>query len=70
MLYFLARNTGRVVTHGMILQTAWGTAYEKDVELLRFHIAQLRKKIERDPSRPLHIVTEIGVGYRFVIPPI
>jgi two-component system KDP operon response regulator KdpE len=68
ILCFLARNTGRVVTHEMILQAVWRTAYEEDVQTLRFHVAQLRKKIELDVTRPRYIITEIGIGYRFVMP--
>jgi two-component system, OmpR family, KDP operon response regulator KdpE len=68
ILRFLALNAGRVVTHGMILQHVWGPAYEEDVASLRVHVAHIRRKIERDPARPGLILTELGVGYRFVIP--
>jgi two-component system, OmpR family, KDP operon response regulator KdpE len=68
ILRFLALNVGRVVTHGMILQHVWGPAYEEDVASLRVHVAHLRRKIESNPARPRFILTELGVGYRFVIP--
>jgi two-component system KDP operon response regulator KdpE len=68
ILRFLSLNAGRVVTHGMILQHVWGPAYEEDLASLRVHVAHLRRKIESDPGRPRLILTELGVGYRFVIP--
>jgi two-component system KDP operon response regulator KdpE len=68
ILRFLVLNAGRVITHGMILQHVWGPAYEEDVQSLRVHVAHLRKKIEPDPARPRYLRTEIGVGYRFVLP--
>ena len=68
ILRYLVLNAGRVVTHGMILQHVWGTPYEEDVQSLRVHIAHIRKKIEPDPARPRSLLSEIGVGYRFVLP--
>jgi two-component system KDP operon response regulator KdpE len=68
ILRYLALNAGRVVTHAMILQHVWGPRYEEDVASLRVHVAHLRRKIESDPGRPRLILTELGVGYRFVIP--
>jgi two-component system KDP operon response regulator KdpE len=68
ILRYLALNAGRVVTHGLILQNVWGSAYEEDVASLRVHITHLRRKIETDSARPRYILTELGVGYRFVIP--
>jgi two-component system KDP operon response regulator KdpE len=68
ILRYLAINAGRVVTHRMILQYVWGPAFEEDVAALRVHIAHLRRKLEGNPSRPRLIVTELGVGYRCVIP--
>lgn len=65
LLHYLAQNAGRVVTHGLLLSRVWGTAYESDVQTLRVHVANLRRKIERDPDRPSLITTEPGVGYRF-----
>jgi len=68
ILVFLLANAGRVVTHGMLLQHLRGAAHEEDVQSLRVHVARIRKKIELDPARPRFLVTEIGVGYRFVNP--
>jgi two-component system KDP operon response regulator KdpE len=68
ILRYLMLNAGRVVTHRMILQHVWGDAYDEDVAALRVHIAHLRRKIETDPSRPRLLLTELGVGYRCVIP--
>jgi two-component system KDP operon response regulator KdpE len=68
ILRLLACNSGRVLTHGMILQQVWGPEYEYDVQTLRVHVANLRKKIEPDPARPRYVVTEMGVGYRFLLP--
>jgi two-component system, OmpR family, KDP operon response regulator KdpE len=68
ILRYLAMNPGRVVTHANILQNVWGPLYEEDVAALRVHIAHLRRKIEADPARPRIILTELGVGYRFVLP--
>jgi two-component system, OmpR family, KDP operon response regulator KdpE len=62
VLRLLARNAGKVVTHRMLLREVWGG--ESDVQYLRIYIRALRQKIEADPERPVHIVTETGVGYR------
>lgn len=66
LLALFARNEGKVLTHQYLLNHVWGPAHEKESQYLRVFIAQLRKKIERDPNRPVHILTESGVGYRFV----
>lgn len=68
LLLLLVRNAGRVLTHELILQHLRGAAYEADIQALRVHVANLRKKIEREPSRPRLLLTELGVGYRFVSP--
>ncbi len=68
LLLLLARNAGRVLTHELILQHLRGVAYEADIQSLRVHVANLRKKIETEPSRPRLLLTELGVGYRFVLP--
>jgi two-component system, OmpR family, KDP operon response regulator KdpE len=67
LLKVLVSNAGRVLTHGYLLRTVWGPEYEGESQLLRVFIGQLRRKVERDPSRPQHILTDPGVGYRFRI---
>lgn len=66
LLALFARNEGKVLTHRYLLIHIWGPSHEKESQYLRVFIAQLRKKIEPDPNRPVHILTESGVGYRFV----
>ena len=61
----LIRHAGKVLTHGHLLQEVWGPHHTQDTHYLRVHLAQLRRKIERDPSQPRYLLTEIGVGYRF-----
>lgn len=68
LLLFFSRHPGRVLTHEMLLEHLRGVAYQADVQTLRVHVANLRKKIERDPARPHLLVTELGVGYRFNLP--
>lgn len=62
----LIRNQGKVLTHQYLLREVWGPGYINQSQYLRVFIAQLRKKIEDDPNRPVIIHTESGVGYRFV----
>jgi two-component system, OmpR family, KDP operon response regulator KdpE len=64
LLRLLVGHAGKVMTHGQILKQIWGTAYAEQQNVLRVNIRNLRQKIEDDPSRPKHIVTELGVGYR------
>ncbi|MGD0153191.1 MAG: response regulator [Thermacetogeniaceae bacterium] len=66
LLRTLASNAGRVLTHRQLMRTVWGPAYEQETNYLRVYIRQLRHKIEPDPARPRHIITEPGVGYRFL----
>jgi two-component system KDP operon response regulator KdpE len=66
LLILFAKNEGKVLTHQYLLNQVWGPAYTDQSQYLRVYIAQLRKKIENDPNRPIHIITETGVGYRFV----
>jgi two-component system KDP operon response regulator KdpE len=66
LLILFARNEGKVLTHQYILIQVWGPGYIDQSQYLRVYIAQLRKKIENDPNRPNHLITETGVGYRFV----
>ena len=64
LLFALARHPGRVLTHDHLLREAWGPAHTHQHHYLRVYMAQLRHKIERDPSRPRLLLTEPGVGYR------
>lgn len=66
LLELFARNENRVLTHHYLLKEVWGPAYQNESQYLRVFIAQLRKKIELDPNRPMFITTESGVGYRFI----
>ena len=66
LLYYLSKNRGKVISHRSILQAVWGAEYGDEREYLRVFISQLRHKIEDDPLRPTYILTEPGVGYRFV----
>jgi two-component system, OmpR family, KDP operon response regulator KdpE len=65
LLNLLARNQGRVLTHQYILKEIWGYGYMEQTQYLRVFVAQLRKKIEENPSRPELLITESGIGYRF-----
>lgn len=64
LLRLLVTHAGKVLTHGQILRQIWGAAYADQLNVLRVNVSNLRQKIEEDPSRPKHIVTELGVGYR------
>jgi two-component system KDP operon response regulator KdpE len=66
LLYHLVNNAGWVMTHEMLLSKVWGYEYRDEAGLLRLYITYLRKKIEPNPSSPRYILTERGVGYRFV----
>ncbi|HEY0975830.1 MAG TPA: response regulator [Flavobacteriales bacterium] len=66
LLALFARNEGRVLTHHFLLKEVWGVGYQEQTQYLRVFVRALRKKLEEDPERPLHIMTESGVGYRFV----
>lgn len=66
LLALMVKNEGKVLTHQYMLNQVWGPTYKNESQYLRVFIAQLRKKIETDPNRPVHIITESGVGYRFV----
>jgi two-component system KDP operon response regulator KdpE len=67
LLRILARHAGKVVTQRHILKEVWGPQYVEQTQYLRVYIAQLRRKIERDPSRPALIMTESGVGYKLAL---
>jgi two-component system KDP operon response regulator KdpE len=64
LLEVLARNAGRLVPQAQLLREVWGPAYEKETHYLRVYVAQLRRKLERDPANPALIITEPGLGYR------
>jgi two-component system KDP operon response regulator KdpE len=66
LLALFARNGGKVLTHQYLLKEIWGVSFQTETQYLRVFVAQLRKKIEVDPAHPLHIITESGVGYRFM----
>ena len=66
LLRALARNRGRLMTHRALLVEVWGVEYEDDFQVLRAHIANLRRKIE-PPDGPRYIRTDPGVGYRFAV---
>ncbi len=67
ILRLLVVNAGKVLTHSQILKQVWGITYLEQPHVLRVNISNLRRKIETDPSRPRHITTEPGVGYRLKI---
>jgi two-component system, OmpR family, KDP operon response regulator KdpE len=66
LLSLLVRNEGKVLTHQYLLRAIWGPGYINQSQYLRVFIAQIRKKIENDPNRPEYLITESGVGYRFI----
>jgi len=66
LLAQLVEGGGRVITHRRLLTAVWGAGHERDVQYLRVFIGQLRQKVEPDPGAPVLIVTEPGVGYRWV----
>jgi two-component system KDP operon response regulator KdpE len=68
LLALLARNRGKLLTHGAILNEVWGKAYAAESHYLHVYVSQLRRKIEPDPARPRYILTEPGAGYRLVEP--
>jgi two-component system KDP operon response regulator KdpE len=65
LLEVLVRHPGRLVSQRQLLQAVWGPQYETETNYLRVYLAQLRRKLEADPSRPRHLITEPGMGYRF-----
>ena len=66
ILTFLASQPDRVVTHQQLLKAVWGPGHTEDMHYIRVHMANLRKKVEKNASMPKHLVTEAGIGYRFV----
>jgi len=69
ILRHLVTHAGKVLTHRQLLRDVWGPAQADEVQYLRVFIRGLRQKIEPDPTRPTHILTELGVGYRLQLPP-
>ena len=65
LLTHLAAQPDRVVTHQQLLKAVWGPGHAEDTHYVRVHMANLRKKVEDDPSMPKHLLTEAGIGYRF-----
>jgi two-component system KDP operon response regulator KdpE len=66
LLALLAKHVGMVVTHRQLLAQVWGPTHENDTHYLRVYMKQLREKLESDPVRPRHLLTDTGVGYRLV----
>ncbi|HEY5318338.1 MAG TPA: response regulator [Solirubrobacteraceae bacterium] len=67
LLRVLAQHRGRLVTHRQLLHEVWGPEYGEETHYLRVHVAHIRAKLEPDPQRPRHIITEPGVGYRLLV---
>lgn len=65
LLALFAKNEGKVLTHQYLLKEIWGYSYQTETQYLRVFVGTLRKKIEENPNKPQHIITESGVGYRF-----
>ncbi len=65
LLEVLVRNSGRLVSQRQLLHEVWGPGYQTEGNYLRVFVAQLRRKLESDPSRPRYLLTEAGMGYRF-----
>ncbi len=66
VLEVLVRNQGKLITQRQLLKEVWGPTYETETNYLRVYVAQLRRKLEPDPAHPRHLITEPGIGYRFV----
>ena len=62
----LVRNEGKLVSQVQLLKEVWGPAYEVETNYLRVFMAQIRHKLEPDPSQPIYFITEPGMGYRFL----
>jgi two-component system KDP operon response regulator KdpE len=65
VLTLLIRNSGKVLTHKYLLKEVWGNYLESDVQSLRVFMANIRRKLEKNPAKPRYIFTEVGIGYRF-----
>ncbi|GAA0403739.1 DNA-binding response regulator [Acrocarpospora corrugata] len=66
ILEILLRNPGRLVSQRQLLTEVWGEKYLKETHYLRQYMVQLRRKLERDPAHPVHLITELGMGYRYL----
>ena len=66
LLRLLVQNSGKILTHNWLLKEVWGFEHQDDTQYLRVYIKQLRQKVEEDPAKPRLIVTETGIGYRFL----
>jgi two-component system KDP operon response regulator KdpE len=66
LLTTLAKHAGKVLTRNQLLTEVWGRPYADQAHYLHVHMAQLRRKVENDPTRPRYLLTEPGVGYRLV----
>jgi two-component system, OmpR family, KDP operon response regulator KdpE len=67
LLAVLLVNAGKVMTHRQLLREVWGAGHSGDSHYLRIYVGHLRQKLEREPALPVHLLTEIGVGYRFLV---
>lgn len=67
LLRLLLQNSGKILTHTWLLKEVWGHEHQNDTQYLRVFVKQLRQKVEEDPAKPRCIVTETGIGYRFVV---
>jgi two-component system KDP operon response regulator KdpE len=65
LLELLLRSPGQLIGSRLLLTEIWGPGFEHSTHYLRFHMARLRRKLEEDPSRPRHLLTEPGMGYRY-----
>lgn len=61
----LVQNPGKVLTHKFILKEVWGSEFESDLQSVRVFMANIRRKLEKDPTKPRYVFTEVGIGYRF-----
>lgn len=66
IIKMMMQHAGKVITHKQLLKAVWGNAYQQDTHYIRVYIAQLRRKIEQNPTQPRYIITESGVGYRLM----
>jgi two-component system KDP operon response regulator KdpE len=69
LLHYFVTHPDVTIQHGKLLQAVWGPDYSNEIEYVHVFVNQIRKKIERDPSNPQHLLTELRVGYRFVLNP-